>query len=111
MRLTELRSVRMLARVVVLVLPLVGVVLLARGCTAPLDANGQACLKSSDCASGICSQLVCAAAPPLTDAELEAEPSEGGTTDATTDGAADAPVADAPPETAAAETGSDAAGE
>ena len=40
---------------------------LAAACAETKRALGDACLKSEDCLSGICSQLVCAAAPPTTD--------------------------------------------
>src|SRR4029077_9498254 len=40
------------------------------GCTELPGALGASCLKNQDCQSGVCSALVCAAAPPLLDAQF-----------------------------------------
>jgi hypothetical protein len=42
---------------------------------------GEECLKDQDCLSGVCAQLVCAAAPVVTDAQpaLEAAAADAGT--------------------------------
>jgi hypothetical protein len=74
---------------------------LGQGCAEGRRANGEPCLKDQDCLSGICSQLACAAAPELLDAEVDAT-SDGNGGDAAADaaseeGAADGPV-DAPVE-------------
>lgn len=79
---------------------------IAGGCAETRRTIGEDCLKSEDCLSGICSQLVCVAAPPTTD-------QKPGNADAST---ADAPAEAAPaeaapeaaPETGGGETGSDA---
>jgi hypothetical protein len=109
MTLTELPSLRLGLRVAVFALPLL-LAVAGGGCTAPLSANGQACLKSTDCVSGICSQLVCAAASPLTDAEAQAEPEEGSVADTGTD-VTDAATGADTSEAAVAETGPEASGD
>jgi hypothetical protein len=64
------RPVRALARALTFGVPLVVVVgALAAACAETKAPIGGACLKSQDCLSGICSQLVCSAAPPTTDTE------------------------------------------
>jgi hypothetical protein len=80
---------------------LAGVV--AQGCAESRRADGQPCLKDQDCLSGICSQLACASAPPVLDAEVDGPgvdaaveaASEAGGADASADVAPDGPV-DAP---------------
>jgi hypothetical protein len=52
-------------------------------CAETRRANGEACLKDQDCLTGICSQLVCSAAPPTTNVEANGE---GGATEAGGDG-------------------------
>jgi hypothetical protein len=99
----EIPSVRLGARAIVFVLPLLGSVLLWGACTQPQYGNGQPCLKSDDCASGICSQLVCTASPPLTDAEA--------TADSTSDASAVESGTEAAAPEAAAETGTDSGGD
>jgi hypothetical protein len=95
--------VRVLAFGVPLLVAAVG---LAMACAETRAPVGGACLKSEDCLTGICSQLVCVTAPPLIDAELDAEPSEGGGVEAASP---DAPSEAAPPAPdAAAETGPEA---
>jgi len=54
-------------------LALAGGVALAAGCMETRRSNGEDCLKNDDCLSGICSSLVCAAAPPVTSAEPMAD--------------------------------------
>jgi hypothetical protein len=49
---------------------LIGAAILACGCMETRRALGDDCLKNDDCLSGICSQLHCAAPPPLIDAQL-----------------------------------------
>lgn len=44
---------------------LVAAAILAVGCMETQRSLGDECLKNDDCLSGICSSLVCAAAPPL----------------------------------------------
>ena len=92
---TTVPPVRVRARVLVFVVAGIASLSLAFACATTKRAPGEECLKSEDCLSGICSQLVCAAAPPLTS-------SEDNNTEA---GAADTgPAPEAGPE-AAAETG------
>ena len=85
-------------RAFVFILPLLGQVAFGgAACTSSKFANGESCLKDEDCASGICSQLVCAAAPPLTNVEADASPVAS---DAAPDGSGGS---DAAPETSTAE--------
>jgi hypothetical protein len=69
------------------------------GCTDLPGGLGASCLKNQDCQSGVCSELVCAAAPPLLDAQFmpgdgsadatldTTSPSaDGGQTDASSEG-------------------------
>jgi hypothetical protein len=81
------------------------------GCTELPGALGASCLKDQDCQSGVCSALVCAAAPPLLDAEFltgdggadatldsTSPPADGGQTDAPSEGSIDSEPSDAPGE-------------
>jgi hypothetical protein len=61
--------------------------LLAGACMETRRSLGEDCLKDSDCLSGVCAQLVCAAAPPTTDTPPVAEAGSGGTMDS--DGSGD----------------------
>jgi hypothetical protein len=88
-------SVRILAFVVPVLLVAVGAL---SACQETRRTLGDACLKSEDCLSGICTQLVCTAAPPLINDEPVAE--GGSTVDATAEAGVDAPVVvEAAPET------------
>lgn len=75
----------MTQKAVLLVLAAVG---LAGACAETRRSVGEDCLKSQDCLSGICSQLVCIASPPTTDVQAdanvpeEAAPAEAGPSDA-----------------------------
>lgn len=99
---TAARTVRALTFGVPLVL-VAGLVAsaLAVACAETKAPIGGACLKSEDCLSGICSQLVCSAAPPTTDTEADnpdaSTAAETGTSEAgATDGAPEAtPVPEA----------------
>jgi hypothetical protein len=51
------------------------------GCQLTSRALGEDCLKDQDCLSGICSQLKCAAAPPLLSSIPEGTPDSGGPQD------------------------------
>jgi hypothetical protein len=86
--------VRPLSFFVMLIVP-VG---LLGGCVETRRANGEACLKDQDCLTGICSQLVCAAAPPTTNVQANAdggvtEAGGGADTGGGTDGGAEAEAA------------------
>lgn len=78
--------VRARARALAILVPLLCVLGVGGACTEELRTDGQACLKSNDCLSGVCANFVCVAAPTLLDAQvngdgsLEAGPSEGGDT-------------------------------
>jgi hypothetical protein len=86
-----------LRAVAVLLLPVA--ITTANGCVQTQRALGEDCLKDQDCLSGICSQLRCAAAPPLLDGAIPSTSGDGGT-EATTDAPAEIDVAgDAPAET------------
>jgi hypothetical protein len=76
----------------------VGAIALAGACVQTQRALGEDCLKDQDCLSGICSQLQCAAAPPLLDGAAQAPPGEAGSDDAVADVAVDSSPPDAPPD-------------
>jgi hypothetical protein len=64
---------------------------LASGCSPSQRALGEECLKDQDCLSGYCSQLQCAAQPPILDGAAgapmsDAAPSEGAPLDAASEG-------------------------
>jgi hypothetical protein len=61
------------ACVLAFVLPVLAALAASGGCAETRRATGDACFKSVDCLSGICTQQVCTAAPPTTDQELDAE--------------------------------------
>jgi hypothetical protein len=109
MSLREAASVRFGVRAFVFILPLLGEVAFGgAACTSAKFANGESCLKDEDCSSGICSQLVCAAAPPLTNVEADASPvaSEAAAVDVTAEVAPEAAPAEAAAESGA-ESGAD----
>jgi hypothetical protein len=70
------------------------------GCQLTSRALGEDCLKDQDCLSGICSQLKCAAAPPLLNGIPQGTPDTGAPAQ---DSAAPAPETGAPE--AASDTG------
>ncbi len=113
---TQATSARGAARSFAIVVSFATVVLVAAACTLAGRADGEACIKSGDCLSGLCVQMVCAAQPPLLDAEAKggdaATGDDGAAGDATTDtGSAGSdtgsPVESGTPE-AAADTGAGA---
>jgi hypothetical protein len=78
---TTVPTARVRARVLAFVVAGIAALSLAYACAETQRSLGDACLKSVDCLSGICSQLVCAAAPPLTasmDDNTEAGESDSG---------------------------------
>lgn len=95
------RALGVIAFGVTILAVVVGSVVACSETRAPI---GDPCLKSEDCLSGICAQLVCASTPPTTSVELTGE---GGEPDAETN--ADSGTADtsAPGPEAAADTGPD----
>jgi uncharacterized membrane protein YgcG len=118
--------VRARARALAIVVPFLGVLgVVAGACTEELRTNGQSCLKSNDCLSGVCANFVCVPAPPLLDAEVSGEGSVdggggdgggvegggGGDAGADTSPPKDAGKDTAPPMEAATEAGHDGAGE
>ena len=101
---TTVPPVRAGARVLAFVVAGIGALSLAYACAETRRSPGEACLKSEDCLSGICSQLVCASQGPLIDAMVENE--EAGQAPDTGTGAESA--AEAAADTgSAAETGDD----
>jgi hypothetical protein len=70
---------------------------LAYACAQARRTNGEECLKSEDCLSGLCSQLVCSSPGPLTNTmatnDEAGEPDSGGDAVADTGLAADTFVA------------------
>jgi hypothetical protein len=84
----------------------VAVVLLAMGASAGCQltsrALGEDCLKDQDCLSGICSQLKCAAAPPLLSGIPQGTPDTGAPPQ---DSAAPPPDTGAPDVAVANDTG------
>jgi len=109
--------VRARARALAILVPFLCVLGVGVACTEELRTNGQSCLKSGDCLSGVCANFTCVAASPLLDAEVSGDGSLEGATEAAADGASDAtPPKDAgketaPPMEAATESGPDGAGE
>jgi len=109
--------VRARARALAILVPFLCVLGVGVACTEELRTNGQSCLKSSDCLSGVCANFTCVAAAPLLDAEVSGDGSLEAATEAAADGASDAtPPKDAgketaPPMEAATESGPDGAGE
>ncbi|HEY1694891.1 MAG TPA: hypothetical protein VGG39_22125 [Polyangiaceae bacterium] len=105
------RALGVLAFAVPLLAAVVGFAVACAETRAPI---GDPCLKSEDCLSGICAQLVCASAPPTTSVELTGEGGEGDAEATQDTGTADTatPVPDsAPGPEAAAETSSSGGGE
>jgi hypothetical protein len=87
------------ARAIAVVAPWLLAVGVAPACVQTQRALDEDCLKDQDCLSGICSQLKCAAAPPLLDGAPQAPPladaavADGlGAADGADDAAADAPA-------------------
>lgn len=70
---TTVPPVRARARALAVVVAVLAVTGLAAACAQTKRSLGDACLKSEDCLSGICSQLVCVGEPPLTDVESTAD--------------------------------------
>jgi uncharacterized membrane protein YgcG len=95
---TTVPPVRVGARVLALVVAGIGALSLAYACAETKRSLGDECLKDQDCLSGICSQLVCAAAPPLIDAMVE-NPEAGESSDSS-------PVGDAPADSSSSSSGS-----
>jgi hypothetical protein len=63
-------------------LSLLAIGCLAGGCSPSQRALGEECLKDQDCLSGICSQLQCAAEPPLLDGAASAPSADGALSEA-----------------------------
>ncbi|HEX3345877.1 MAG TPA: hypothetical protein VHS09_14935 [Polyangiaceae bacterium] len=64
---TTVSPLRGRARVLAFAVAGIAAVSLAYACVQTKRSPGDECLKSEDCLSGICSQLVCASPGPLTD--------------------------------------------
>lgn len=111
--------VRARARALAILVPFLCVLGVGAACTEELRTNGQSCLKSDDCLSGVCANFTCVAASPLLDAEVSGDGSLEGGAGEGGDGATDATAPmdaggkeTAPPmEAAAIETGPDGAGD
>jgi hypothetical protein len=99
---TTVPSVRLVVRALAWILPVALAAGLASACADERRALGEGCLKDQDCLSGICSQLKCAASPPLLQGaptstagpDAAGVPEAGGPEagpDATPDAAGDAP--------------------
>lgn len=73
---------------------------LAFACTETRHILGEDCIKDQDCQSDICSNLKCAAAPPLLDRDASTHPAADSSTDAVAEAGGDASTADAPAEAA-----------
>jgi hypothetical protein len=92
-------------RIIAAAFPPVVAMALASACVQTQRALGEDCLKDQDCLSGICSQLQCAAAPPLLQGTPQAPPAEAGSdvgVEAGVDSASPGP--DAPADVAAETT-------
>jgi len=86
---TTAPTVRVRARVLEFVMAGIAALSLAYACAETKRSLGDECLKSEDCLSGICSQLVCAAAAPLVDAMVENEEAGQPSGDGSAEAAAD----------------------
>jgi hypothetical protein len=105
---TTVPPVRVGARVLAFVVAGMAALSLVYACAETKRSPGDECLKSADCLSGICQQLVCASQGPLTDAMLQ-NPEAGQQADTGTAG--EGSTSDAPADTgSAAETGGDSSG-
>jgi len=102
---TTVPPVRARARALASLVAVIAALGLALACAQTKRALGDECLKSEDCLSGICSQLQCAASPPLTSSQDNAE------TGAVEAGSASDTGADAGADTSAGSEGGDAGGE
>ncbi len=101
---TTVPPVRAGARVLAFVVVGIGALSLAYACAETRRSDGDQCLKSDDCLSGICQQLVCAEQGPLIDSMVQND--EAGQAPDTGTGAESA--AEAAADTgSAAETGDD----
>ncbi|MGD0524878.1 MAG: hypothetical protein ABSE49_07035 [Polyangiaceae bacterium] len=101
------RPARVRARALAFVVAGLAGVTLAYACAQARRTNGEECLKSEDCLSGVCVQLVCGNNGPLTNEmanNTEAGESDSGS-EASTDGASAADTFTAP------ETGSSSGSE
>src|ERR1700737_4096541 len=94
-------------RAIALAATLVTAMGLIAACVQTQRALNEDCLKDQDCLSGICSQLKCAAAPPLLDGAPQAPPTPEAAV--VVDAHADATAADAPAEAAPQEAAPEAA--
>jgi hypothetical protein len=92
--------VRTRARALAILVPFLCVMGVGGACTQELRSNGESCLKSVDCQSGVCTNFTCVAAPPLLDAEVNGD----GSLDSATSGDA-APDGITPPQDSGKETG------
>jgi hypothetical protein len=63
---TTVRPARVGGRALAFVVAGIGVAALAVACAQARRTDGEECLKSEDCLSGVCVQLVCGSSGPLT---------------------------------------------
>ena len=98
------------ARPFALVVSLAATAIVAVACTPAARANGDSCIKDTDCLSGLCAQMVCSSLPPLLDAEVNGEAGKDAGPDAPGDATVDtgSPPVDSG---TAQEAASDAAGD
>jgi hypothetical protein len=66
-------SARSKVRSITFAVVAVASVAIAAACSLSSRANGEACIKDSDCLSGFCVQATCEPAPPLLDAEVNGD--------------------------------------
>jgi hypothetical protein len=105
---TTVPPARVGARVLAFVVAGIAALSLAYACAETKRSPGDQCLKSADCLSGICSQLVCAAQAPLTDAMVQnQEAGQQADTGTTGEGSTSEAAADTG---SAPETGADSSG-
>jgi uncharacterized membrane protein YgcG len=109
---TTVPTVRVRARVLVFVVAGIAALSLAYACAEVRRSLGDECIKSEDCLSGICSQFVCSASPPLIDAMVEneeaGESETGPAPDSSSSGGGDTGSA---AETGSSSSGSEAGGD
>jgi hypothetical protein len=105
---TTVPTARVRARVLAFVVAGMAALSLAYACAQTQRSLGDECIKSVDCLSGICSQFVCTAAPPLTSSMAD----NTDASESDTGSGADSTGSEAAPDTGSGdETGTEAGSE
>jgi hypothetical protein len=109
---TTVPPARVGARALAFVVVVLAALALANACAETKHSLGDACLKSEDCLSGICSQLVCVGAPTYISDEPSAESGAGedaSVSDSTAEAAPEAAPVEAASEASSGEAAAEAA--